>query len=135
MATEYVLDADKIAHWRIDNHVPLKQLARAAGVNLSSLSHAISNGREVKMNLLLNLAEAMGEDPRDVVRKKVGEMRFEIIERHIIDVPDSELTDGERPLGKMALVEVLDVIAENPRRFIERYEMYREEVIRLGGKL
>lgn len=71
MATEYVLDADKIAHWRIDNHVPLKQLARAAGVNLSSLSHAISNGREVKMNLLLNLAEAMGEDPRDIVRKKV----------------------------------------------------------------
>lgn len=62
-------------------------------------------------------------------------MRFEIIERHIIDVSDSELTDGERPLGKMALVEVLDVIAENPRRFIERYEMYREEVIRLGGKL
>lgn len=62
-------------------------------------------------------------------------MRFEIIERHIINVPDSELTDGERPLGKMALVEVLDVIAENPRRFIERYEMYREEVIRLGGKL
>lgn len=52
-------------------YVPLKQLARAAGVNLSSLSHAISNGREVKMNLLLNLAEAMGEDPRDVVRKKV----------------------------------------------------------------
>ena len=50
MATEYVLDVDKIAHWRIDNHVPLKQLARAAGVNLSSLSHAISNGREVKMN-------------------------------------------------------------------------------------
>lgn len=42
-------------------------------------------------------------------------MRFEIIERHIIDVPDSELTDGERPLGKMALVEVLDVIAENPQ--------------------
>lgn len=71
MATEYVLDADKIARWRIDNHVPLKQLARAAGVNLSSLSHAISNGREVKMNLLLNLAEAMGEDPRDIVRKKV----------------------------------------------------------------
>lgn len=31
--------------------------------------------------------------------------------------------------------EVLDVIAENPHRFIERYEMYREEVIRLGGKL
>lgn len=25
--------------------------------------------------------------------------------------------------------------AENPHRFIERYEMYREEVIRLGGKL
>lgn len=50
MSTEYVLDADKIAHWRIDNHVPLKQLARAAGVNLSSLSHAIRGGREVKMN-------------------------------------------------------------------------------------
>lgn len=48
-----------------------RRLARAAGVNLSSLSHAISNGREVKMNLLLNLAEAMGEDPRDIVRKKV----------------------------------------------------------------
>lgn len=62
-------------------------------------------------------------------------MRFEIIERHIIGVPDSELTDGGRPLGKMTLAEVLDVIAENPRRFIEQYEMYREEVIRLGGKL
>lgn len=62
-------------------------------------------------------------------------MRFEIIERHIIDVPDSELTDGGHPLGKMTLAEVLDVIAENPRRFIEQYEMYREEVIRLGGKL
>lgn len=62
-------------------------------------------------------------------------MRFEIIECHIIDVPDNELTDGGRPLGKMALVEVLDVIAENPHRFIEQYEMYREEVIRLGGKL
>lgn len=70
MATEYVLDADKIAHWRIDNHVPLKQLARIAGVNLSSLSHAIRDGREVKMNLLLNLAEAMGEDPRDIVKPK-----------------------------------------------------------------
>lgn len=46
-----------------------------------------------------------------------------------------ELTDGGRPLGKMTLAEVLDVIAENPRRFIEQYKMYREEVIRLGGKL
>ncbi|MDB1804652.1 hypothetical protein PMW07_08455 [Collinsella aerofaciens] len=62
-------------------------------------------------------------------------MKFEIIERHIIDVPDSELTDDERPLGKMTLDEVLDVIAENPHRFIEQYEAYREEVIRLGGKL
>lgn len=62
-------------------------------------------------------------------------MRFEIIERHIIDVPDSELTDGGRPLGKMTLAEVLDIIAENPHRFIERYELYREEVIRLGDKL
>lgn len=62
-------------------------------------------------------------------------MRFEITECHIIDVPDSELTDGERPLGKMALIEVLDAIAENPRRFIEQYEVYRDEVIRLGGKL
>lgn len=70
MATEYVLDAEKIAHWRIDNHVPLKQLARAAGVNLSSLSHAIRGGREVKMNLLLNLANAMDEDPRDIVKPK-----------------------------------------------------------------
>lgn len=62
-------------------------------------------------------------------------MRFEIIELRIIDVPDSELTDGGRPLGKMTLVDVLDVIAENPHRFIEQYEVYREEVIRLGGKL
>lgn len=62
-------------------------------------------------------------------------MKFDIIERHIIDVPDSELTDDERPLGKMTLDEVLDVIAENPHRFIEQYEVYREEVIRLGGKL
>lgn len=70
MATEYVLDAEKIAHWRIDNHVPLKQLASSAGVNLSSLCHAIRDGREVKMNLLLNLAEAMGEDQRNIVRPK-----------------------------------------------------------------
>lgn len=70
--TEYVLDADRIAHWRVDNHVPLKQLARAAGVNLSSLSHAVREGREVKMNFLLNLADAMGEDPQDIVRKKDG---------------------------------------------------------------
>lgn len=70
MSAEYVLDADKIAHWRVDNHVPLKQLARIAGVNLSGLSHAIRGGREVKMNLLLNLAEAMGEDPRDIVKPK-----------------------------------------------------------------
>lgn len=62
-------------------------------------------------------------------------MKFEIIERHIIDVPDSELTDDERPLGKMTLAEVLDAIAENPHGFIERYEVYCEEVIRLGGKL
>lgn len=62
-------------------------------------------------------------------------MRFEIIERHIIDVPDSELMDGGRPLGEMTLTDVLDVIAENPHRFIEQYEMYREEVTRLGGKL
>lgn len=62
-------------------------------------------------------------------------MRFEIIERHIIDVPDSELADGGRPLGEMALTDVLDAIAENPRRFIEQYEVYREEVVRLGGKL
>lgn len=62
-------------------------------------------------------------------------MRFEIIERHIIDVPDSELTDGGRPLGEMTLTDVLDVIAENPHRFIEQYEVYCEEVIRLGGNL
>lgn len=49
---------------------PLKQLARAAGINLSSLSHAIREGREVKMNFLLNLAEAMGEDPRDIVKPR-----------------------------------------------------------------
>lgn len=35
----------------------------------------------------------------------------------------------------MTLTDVLDVIAENPHRFIEQYEMYREEVTRLGGKL
>lgn len=75
--TEYILDADRIAHWRVDNHVPLKQLARAAGVNLSSLSHAIREGRNVKMDLLLNLAEAMGKDPRDIVRPRprLGETR------------------------------------------------------------
>lgn len=62
-------------------------------------------------------------------------MRFEIIERHIIDVPDSGLTDGGRPLGEMTLTDALDVIAENPHRLIEQYEVYCEEVIRLGGKL
>ena len=135
MATEYVLDADKIAHWRIDNHVPLKQLARAAGGEPQQPEpcHQQRQGSEDEP-----AAQSGGGDGRRPARHREeegGEMRFEIIERHIIDVPDSELTDGERPLGKMALVEVLDVIAENPRRFIERYEMYREEVIRLGGKL
>lgn len=62
-------------------------------------------------------------------------MRFEIIERHITDVPGSELTDGGRPLGEMAVTDILDAIAENQHRFIEQYELYREEVIRLGGKL
>ena len=62
-------------------------------------------------------------------------MRFEIIDRHIIDVPDSELTDGERPLGEITLAEVLGVIAENPYRFIEQYEVYCEEVTRLGRQL
>ena len=70
MATEYVLDAERIAHWRINHRVPLKQLARAAGVSLSGLSHAIREGRTVKMDLLLNLAEAMGGDPRDIVRPR-----------------------------------------------------------------
>lgn len=70
MATEYVLDAEKIARWRDDYHMPLKQLARAAGVDMSSLSHAINQERNVSMNMLLNLADAMGEDPRDIVRKK-----------------------------------------------------------------
>lgn len=42
---------------------------------------------------------------------------------------------GWRPLGEMTLTDVLDVIAENPHRFIEQYEVYCEEVIRLGGKL
>ena len=71
MSAEYVLDAEKIARWRADYHMPLKQLARAAGVDMSSLSHAISEGRNVSANMLLNLAAAMGEDPRDIVRKKV----------------------------------------------------------------
>lgn len=70
MSAEYVLDVEKIARWRADYHMPLKQLARAAGVDMSSLSHAISQGRNVSMNMLLNLADAMGEDPRDIVRKK-----------------------------------------------------------------
>lgn len=70
MTAEYVLDAEKIARWRADYHMPLKQLARAADVDMSSLSHAIGQGRNVSMNMLLNLADAMGEDPRDIVRKK-----------------------------------------------------------------
>lgn len=37
-------------------------------------------------------------------------MRFEIIECHIIDVPDSELTDGGRPLGMMTLAVVLTAL-------------------------
>ena len=44
-------------------------------------------------------------------------------------------TASSRPLGEMALTDALDAIAENPHRFIEQYEMYREEVVRLGGKL
>lgn len=59
----------------------------------------------------------------------------EVVEVERIAKDGSELTDDERPLGKMTLDEVLDVIAENPHRFIEQYEVYREEVIRLGGKL
>lgn len=126
MATEYVLNAEKIAHLRIDNHVPLKQLAREAGVNLSSLGHAIRDGREVKMNLLLNLAEAMGEDPRDIVRKK--EERFEITEVHVVDIPDSEVEEMDNPLEE---------IKDDAHWFIETYEReaWCEEVTRLGRQL
>lgn len=140
MATEYVLDAEKIAHWRIDNHVPLKQLARAAGGEPQQPEprHPRRQGSEDEP--AAQSGECDGRRPAghreaQSTCKSGDKMRFEIIERHIIDVPDSELTDGGRPLGKMTLAEVLDVIAENPRRFIEQYEVYREEVIRLGGKL
>ena len=69
MATEYVLDAEKIAHWRIDNHVPLKQLAREAGVNLSSVTDDGSNiVIDFSGDRTANVA--MGEDPRDIVRPK-----------------------------------------------------------------
>lgn len=70
-------------------------------------------------------------DSLDVIANSIGVE----VDGKFIDVPDGELTDGWRPLGKMTLAEVLDIIAENPRRFIEQYEMYREEVVRLGGKL
>lgn len=64
-------------------------------------------------------------------------MRFEITEGHIIDVPDSELGDGERPLSEIPLEEILGDIKENSHWFIEQYgrEAWCEEVTRLGRQL
>lgn len=55
-------------------------------------------------------------------------MKFEIIERHIIDVPDGELEDMDDPLEE---------IKDEARWFIEQYEReaWCEEVTRLGRQL
>lgn len=64
-------------------------------------------------------------------------MRFEITECHIIDVPDSELGDVERPLSEIPLDEILDEIKGDAHWYISMYEReaWCEEVTRLGRQL
>lgn len=65
----YVIDGKAIGHWLIDNDKTLNQLAEEAGISGSTLRHAINDGRNCGIYILLNLSLAMDVRPWDLVRE------------------------------------------------------------------
>lgn len=65
----YVIDGKAIDHWLIDNDMTRSQLAAEAGISGSTLRHAINDGRNCGIDILLNLSLAMDVRPWDLVRE------------------------------------------------------------------
>lgn len=65
----YVIDGKVIKHWLIDNDMTRSQLAAEAGISGSTLTHAINDGRNYGIDVLLNLSRAMDVRPWDLVRE------------------------------------------------------------------
>lgn len=65
----YVIDSKAIDHWLIDNDMTRSQLAEEAGISGSTLKHAINDGRNCGIDVLLNLSRAMDVRPWDLVRE------------------------------------------------------------------
>ena len=65
----YVIDGKAINHWLIDEGMTRKQLAAEAGISCSTLTHAINDGRNCGIDILLNLSRAMDVRPWDLVRE------------------------------------------------------------------
>ena len=65
----YVIDGKVIDHWLIDNDMTRSQLAAEAGISGSTLRHAINDGRNCGIDILLNLSLAMDVRPWDLVRE------------------------------------------------------------------
>nr|DAT32580.1 MAG TPA: helix-turn-helix domain protein [Caudoviricetes sp.] len=65
----YVIDGKAIDHWLIDEGMTRKQLAEEAGISGSTLRHAINDGRNCGIDILLNLSLAMDVRPWDLVRE------------------------------------------------------------------
>ena len=68
-ARSYVIDDKAIDHWLIDNDMTRSQLAAEAGISGSTLRHAIHDGRNCGIDVLLNLSRAMDVRPWDLVRE------------------------------------------------------------------
>lgn len=65
----YVIDGKAIKHWLIDEGMTRKQLAAEAGISGSTLTHAINDGRNCGIDVLLNLSRVMDVRPWDLVRE------------------------------------------------------------------
>lgn len=65
----YVIDGKAINHWLIDEGMTRKQLAEEAGISGSTLAHAINDGRNCGIDILLNLSLTMDVRPWDLVRE------------------------------------------------------------------
>lgn len=65
----YVIDSKAIDHWLIDNDMTRSQLAEKAGISGSTLKHAINDGRNCGIDVLLNLSRVMDVRPWDLVRE------------------------------------------------------------------
>ena len=65
----YAIDGKAINHWLIDNDMTRNQLAAEAGISGSTLRHAINDGRNCGIDILLNLSRVMDTRPWDLVRE------------------------------------------------------------------